>query len=330
MDESLRATMEWLRSQGRHRWSAEWAWPEGWSEGDSPFHVLDAPSVPLFLPGEHAELRTLREVDDLIDLLDDPVDPPHLPPDVERTDGNIDKLAWYATFRSKDRWGIFIRDVGIERVAQAVAAPGGSPDRSHRRVGLSLLYLHEYSHFLFDVAAVALEEVVGAPLYEPHRTDVTSSPPYWHPLTEALCNAFAYRTVRATGMKRRLAAFLRSSPAGYRISLATPGPPPSAKESRPSSVNSFGAPGTGPGGYSGVSIRTGPMPSVRGLCPCTSYPSQTGRLFSVSSPPWRASGRRRASTGSFGRSRRRCGKPGFPTWRRPSSPMSGPQVTSSR
>jgi mRNA-degrading endonuclease RelE of RelBE toxin-antitoxin system len=187
-------------------------WPPGIRETDAWFFE-ERDTTPIFIPSGDRWPSSLREVADLADLLEPVSHATEISLPVEAEDGNADRIAWYQTFRNPDGWGIYVRESGIAAVSNALA--DSTPDRSHRKAAFHALYLHEYAHFLFDVAAGVLEDVVGGPVYEPHRNEVIARSPGYHETTEALCNAFAYR-FSATDTRSRLAGFLRKSPVGYR------------------------------------------------------------------------------------------------------------------
>ncbi len=182
-------------------------------------YLLEGERLSVFLPGEHVGVDGLDRVGDLFDPLDlaqgdgAPVRP--LDDESEEPPASIDRLAWYVTERTGRDWGIFIREDGIRRVATALEPTAGRPSAEAHRQAATFLYLHEYGHFLVDVATLALEGVAGADLYLPHRWEILQRAPGWSLLEEALCNAFAYRRLSAPGKKRDLYRYLRSGPPGY-------------------------------------------------------------------------------------------------------------------
>jgi hypothetical protein len=211
---TLRVSIDWLRGE-QHEPSFEETIPPGLSEGDSAFFAHPE-SISIFVPSEHDQLKSLGDVADLADLLEPTNNRiPDAPP-ARLSEVNIDRLAWYTTFRAGDPWGIFIREVGLATLAQALAGPNGPTTPTHQSTAFHVLYLHEYGHFLLDVAARSLEAVIGSDLYLPHRAETTRGVPGYHELTEALCNAFAYRNAHARGLRSRLRPVLRGSPSGYR------------------------------------------------------------------------------------------------------------------
>ena len=196
----------WLSAPGR-----------GEADGDP---VAGREVRPLFDPDTHDGPEAIRDIGELFAPLDLDLDPSDESVGLRRNDalaaseGNIDFLAWYRTFRLDGPWGIFIREAGIESIATAIARQH-PPECPAILAAASKLYLHEYGHFLFDVACSALEDVVGAELYLPHHVQLSHGRPYYHEAAEALCNAFAYRSLAAPGYKRQLKAVLRAAPPGY-------------------------------------------------------------------------------------------------------------------
>jgi hypothetical protein len=190
--------------------------PPGLSEADwAVLHDVD--EIPAYIPGEHAAPETLGRVADVGDILERTTDRP-FEQDSETTAnvGRIDLLAWYGSFRTGDHWGIFVREFGIEAVAQALAGEGQGIEHRHRRIAMHVLYVHEYAHFLFDVAAQSVEDLIGTGVYKSYRREVLGRSPEYHETAEALCNAFAYRHADARGVRARLRAYLRRAPIGYR------------------------------------------------------------------------------------------------------------------
>ena len=188
--------------------------PPGQSQGDS--WLTELPSRLLFDPDKHLGPKSLNELGDLFVPVLDLSELPDLVGELPIEAESIDVLAWYQTFRREGDWGIYIRETGLRKVAVALVEPGSVVSRDAWRAAALLLYLHEYAHFLLDDAALTMEGIVGSPLYALHRTETLATSPGWHPPTEALCNAFAYRTLRAPGFKARVRRFLRRGPIGYR------------------------------------------------------------------------------------------------------------------
>jgi len=199
-----------LKASSELRWAA--AWPPGVRESDS-WYFDEKDSTAIFTPDGNRWPSSLKEAADLADLLEPASDAERPTPYEEAANRGIDQLAWYQTFRNPIGWGIHLRESGLEAVARYLG--DSNPDQSHRKSAFHALYLHEYAHFLFDVAAVVLEDIVGGPIYEPHRLDVVSRPYGYDESEEALCNAFAYRNSAAT-TREGLGRFLRDAPPGYR------------------------------------------------------------------------------------------------------------------
>lgn len=83
---------------------------------------------------------------------------------------NIDSLAFYLPFHFyKTDWGIYIRALGIRRLAAQLAS---------RHIGISavrwayhVLLQHERMHFTCELAASRLEVIKGSPIYGPYFED---------------------------------------------------------------------------------------------------------------------------------------------------------------
>ena len=188
------------------------ALPPGIREADS-WYFDERDSEAIFVPDAGRWPSSLREVADLGDLLE-PVPDANVPTPIEVVaNGNVDQLAWYQTFRNPVGWGIHVRETGIDALSQSLA--GSDSEKSHHKEAFHALYLHEYAHFLFDVAAVVVEDIIGGPIYEQHRGAIITSPLGYDAREEALCNAFALRHT-ATAARVGLRRFLRNAPEGYR------------------------------------------------------------------------------------------------------------------
>lgn len=147
----------------------------------------------------------------------------------------IDLLAWYRSFHwnPPERWGIYIVDRGVYYLAQKVFQPVQMSfyDRPFNTLDLlqqsfRLLFLHEFFHFITDVAASAIEvSTRRVPHYINYVKNVYLKPTVtneYEPIEEALANAFAYRKFLNTpGEKRKqlrkqLRDFMKNQPNGYR------------------------------------------------------------------------------------------------------------------
>lgn len=272
-----RATVAWWR-RDRDR-LRDVGWPPGVTEVDL-WHI-DVASTTLFDPDQHEGPRSITEIPDLFAPIDAPTQPinPSIPtpstrPDgpPEEPDGSIDRLAWYRTFRTNGDWGIFVREQGIEQVAQALTdSPVGAAER---QVAATVLHLHEYAHFLFDVAPARWRkrwQRTCTPATAPRsfaaprggipsrRPSATSSPTATCGLTAGSdgCGASSFVHPRATA-----------------TSLATSTLSPSGKASRSCSVNCCtGQAAVPPLGFAGSSAMGETRRSARGRSPCTSSAS---------------------------------------------------------
>ena len=129
-----------------------------------------------------------------------------------------DILAWYVTFRSLDRWGVYISRQGRRTVAHALLRTGANPQAAHD-TSWYLLRNHETAHFLVDRAVLTLESSLLAatgrrPTLWLDRKNVLRP----DDLEEAVCNAYAYRMAAAhrSPLLKQIKHFMRNQPAGYR------------------------------------------------------------------------------------------------------------------
>jgi hypothetical protein len=210
-----RVATDWLRGHSRDEFFDAML-PPGLSEVDSGL-FLAPDSIPIFVPGEHDGPHSFKEAGDIADVFGVAEDSSRPRPARGDGEGNIDRFAWYGTFRRDGEWGIYIREYGIGAISSGLETLSSTsiPEYERLKTAFHALYLHEYAHFLFDVATLTAEQIVGTDLYVPHRTEVSRQVPGYHGLTEALCNAFAFRYVSARGLRSPLKAFLRRSPVGY-------------------------------------------------------------------------------------------------------------------
>lgn len=129
-----------------------------------------------------------------------------------------DALAWYVTFRTLDRWGVYISKSGRRSVARYLVSTGADPLEAHD-TSWYLLRNHESAHFLVDRAVLTLES--GLLVTTGHRhnlwLDRRRSLPF-DELEEAVCNAYAYRMAVAHERSplKQIRNFILGQPAGYR------------------------------------------------------------------------------------------------------------------
>jgi hypothetical protein len=121
------------------------------------------------------------------------------------------------------RWGIYLTDEGIWRLADRLRQSDALPElKAHDllRTSTNLLLLHEFFHFLTDVAAVGLEFAEPASpksLYVAHAEAVhAAAPQKGRPREEALANAFADRRLRPTALRPAARQVFTEQPDGYR------------------------------------------------------------------------------------------------------------------
>lgn len=146
----------------------------------------------------------------------------------EITKEGIEALAWYRSFHwhPPNRWGIYILDKGVYYIAQNVFGKIGQVSPYGRRYNtidllqqsFRLLFLHEFFHYITDIAASTLE--MGNPsaraYYVQYVRNVYIRPKSRNePIEEALANAFAFNRFQGGTVRRQLRLFMRSQPAGY-------------------------------------------------------------------------------------------------------------------
>jgi hypothetical protein len=121
---------------------------------------------------------------------------------------SIDALAWYRSFHWEPTkyWGIYILDAGIFLLARLFSgikqkSKYGRPYNTLDYIiqAFKLLFLHEFFHFITDIAASILE--IGNPLSRPFYIDyihnVYMKPKNKNePIEEALANAFAINRIK--------------------------------------------------------------------------------------------------------------------------------------
>ena len=147
--------------------------------------------------------------------------------DIERrvVEEGTDILAWYRSFHwdPPNRWGIYILDKGVYYLAQNVfrnvrqISSHGRPFNTLDLLqqGFRLLFLHEFFHFVTDIAASTLE--VGASFRSRYYADYIANV-YMQPLNtsepieEALANAFAYNRFQGSDIRRQLRSFMSNQP----------------------------------------------------------------------------------------------------------------------
>ncbi|MGC8913586.1 MAG: hypothetical protein ACP5LE_06660 [Thermoplasmata archaeon] len=146
----------------------------------------------------------------------------------EITEEGIEALAWYRSFHWDPPvgWGIYILDKGIYYIAENVfrmmnlVSPYG---RSYNMLdllqqGFRLLFIHEFFHYITDIAATTLEmgNLSVQSYYVQYVRNVYMRPRNRNePIEEALANAFAFNRFQGWAVRRQLRFFMRNQPAGY-------------------------------------------------------------------------------------------------------------------
>jgi mRNA-degrading endonuclease RelE of RelBE toxin-antitoxin system len=125
-----------------------------------------------------------------------------------------------------NRWGIYILDKGLYYIAKNVFGEIGliSPYGRHYNMldllqeSFRLLFLHEFFHYITDIAASTLE--MGNPSARQYYVQYIRNV-YMHsrnrdePIEEALANAFTYNRFYGWAVRTQLRLFMRNQPAGY-------------------------------------------------------------------------------------------------------------------
>lgn len=194
-------------------------------------HVLGAEAQ----PRKPAEQRRMDEYD----RSHEPAaswDAPPLPSDRTTARDGIEALAWYCPFHfwSKEKWGIYILDAGIEYLAAKLRPTSDALDAELE--ALRILQNHEFVHFATEIAISTIEldrretlrtmnNLMGTSLFHEHfnETFATNSADVSEPLEEALGNAYAFERLDESG-KHVIGTWMRTQPNGYRGFYAHLGP----------------------------------------------------------------------------------------------------------
>lgn len=128
-------------------------------------------------------------------------------------------LAWYKSyhFGASKRWGVKVFEEGVFWLARCLQ-DGQPPELSshfdaldYLQLSFKTLQLHEYFHFVADVACTILELAQRKPLYCGYSLWVYPE----QKLEEAVANAYAWRTMRKEGITEALRQFMASQPQPY-------------------------------------------------------------------------------------------------------------------
>ena len=146
----------------------------------------------------------------------------------EIADEGMEALAWYRSFHWNPpyKWGIYMVDKGIYYVARNVFGKIKQVSPQGRRYNtldfvqqsFRLLFLHEFFHYITDIAASILE--IGSlsthPYYSEYVKNVYMCPRNKNePIEEAMANAFAFKKFRGANIRQQLRSFMKNQPAGY-------------------------------------------------------------------------------------------------------------------
>jgi hypothetical protein len=139
----------------------------------------------------------------------------------------VECIAWYCPFHYYRRdWGIYILDRGIYYIAGKILEK--KPEEVVRssfnlldllRLGFRFLLLHEFFHFMTEIAGSAIEvsnENNPKDYYAKYVQDVYLQPSQDdEPLEEALANAFSLQRLRGSGIYQEIRDMLLLQPRGY-------------------------------------------------------------------------------------------------------------------
>lgn len=125
----------------------------------------------------------------------------------------VEALAFYLPFHfyTDEKWGIYVRESGVMRLAKELESPTAAPGLDPVRDAWELLVEHEAFHAMVECAATRAEVLLLDELYEPYFWDRTAVP-----FEEALANASAFRRMRSAPIRPLADAWMQSQPAGYR------------------------------------------------------------------------------------------------------------------
>ncbi len=123
----------------------------------------------------------------------------------------IELLAWYTSFRYQ-KWGIYIREVGIEMIASVLNHSLNDPALS-RETAFKVLLEHELTHFRIDASIASSELLAKKSIYKDWRNK-TGFWPSWSDIEEGLCNSHALDAVPAI-CRPDLMAWMADAPHGY-------------------------------------------------------------------------------------------------------------------
>jgi mRNA-degrading endonuclease RelE of RelBE toxin-antitoxin system len=147
-------------------------------------------------------------------------------------DDGTDALAWYVSFHfDPHRWGIYILDKGIYYLSKNVFSKSELTSKSGLPFNMldllqqsyKFLFLHEYFHFITDIAASTFEVAasfksgITKPIYYTEYINKVYMKPasIYEPLEEALANAFAYNKFSGKALKSQLMKFMKNQGSGY-------------------------------------------------------------------------------------------------------------------
>jgi len=144
----------------------------------------------------------------------------------------IEAIAWYRSFHwnPPEKWGIYILDKGLYYIAKNVFGIANQIDNFGKRYNtldllqksFRLLFLHEFFHFITDIASMTIEivsyrssrELFGN--YKNYINNVYMRPRNdSEPIEEALANAYTFNRFKTREDKKQIRSFMEDQPRGY-------------------------------------------------------------------------------------------------------------------
>lgn len=131
----------------------------------------------------------------------------------------IEALAWYKSYHYwlSQRWGIKILEEGVFYTARCLQDGHPSQELSkfdsldYVQLAFNILQLHEYFHFMADVACTILELAQRKPLFCQYSSTVYPQDKF----EEAIANAYASRMMRKAGISEAVKQFMTKQPLPY-------------------------------------------------------------------------------------------------------------------
>jgi hypothetical protein len=137
------------------------------------------------------------------------------------TDFIFDRCAWYRSFHYQPRtyWGIHIKETCWDETARKLFRSGQYRSWQDALKGAFLtIFLHEFFHYITDIASTTLEIVTNKPRIYVDYSDRVYAKVFLTPhcIEEALANRYLYGRAETVHMRRGyLYRWLGSQPLGY-------------------------------------------------------------------------------------------------------------------